>query len=101
MERKPGSTATVSTEETRTALSTSGGLTSEEEKVVRMHHGMVVDAKAPLARAAGGSADLADQLLLIEMSLFRAHRKAPAARPPHGAAASPVEASDPRAKSKI
>jgi hypothetical protein len=101
MERKPGRTATISTEEAKAPLSTSGKLTGEEEKVVRMHHGMVVDASAPLAKAAGGSADLADQLLMMEMDLFRAQRKAPAARAPRGAAASATQSADPRAKSKI
>jgi hypothetical protein len=101
MERKPGRTATISTEEAKAAFSKSGELTGEEEKVVRMHHGMVVDANAPLAKAAGGSADLADQLLMMEMDLFRAHRKGSAVRAPHSVSASRTEASDPRAKSKI
>ena len=101
MERKPGRTATISSAEARDAFSPSDKLTGEEEKVVRMHHGMVVDASAPLAKAAGGSADLADQLLMIEMDLFRAQKHAPAARAPQRPALSLAQASDPRAKSKI
>lgn len=101
MERKPGGTATVSTEEARDAFSTSDGLTAEEEKVVRMHHGMVVDSSAPLAKAARGSADLSDQLLMIEMDLFRAHAQASAGRATHRSASSLGQPSDPRAKSKI
>jgi len=101
MERKPGRTATVSTEEAKDAFSTSDGLTAEEEKVVRMHHGMVVDASAPLAKAAGASADLADQLLTIEMDLFRAQSRAPAAQALNRPALSLAQSADPRAKSKI
>src|SRR5260370_6056714 len=101
MERKPGRTATISTEESRDAFSTSGGLTGEEEKVVRMHHGMVVDASAPLAKAAGGSADLADQLLMIEMDPFRAQAHTPAARAPQRPALSLGPSSGPPARSKI
>ena len=77
------------------------GLTAEEERVVRMRKGASVDPSAPLARAAGGNAELADELLLIEMQLLRSRLqagktaglpkavRAPVARPP---AASPTKA---------
>jgi hypothetical protein len=76
MDRKVGGgTAAVSREALRTARGTTNGLSSEEEKVVRMRHGMgAAKATEPLARAAAGNAELEDELLLIEMRLLRAMR---------------------------
>ena len=69
MERK---TAVVTAAEVTTALGRVKTVTSEEEKALRMRHGARVELNAPLARAAGGNAELADELLLIEMQLMRA-----------------------------
>src|SRR5262249_2269232 len=71
MERK---TAVVTSEEVAVALAKVRTMTSEEEKVVRMRHGAKVSVEAPLARAAGDNAELADELLVIEMQLMRAMR---------------------------
>lgn len=78
MERK---TAVVTAEEVVVALGRVKTVTSEEEKALRMRHGAKVDVTAPLARAAGNNTELADELTLIEMQLFRAMRarNAPAA----------------------
>lgn len=77
MERKAGTgTVAVTKEEVRSALSKARTLTSEEEKALRMRHGVGPDnLKAPLPRAAGANAELADELLVIEMQLMRAARR--------------------------
>lgn len=69
MERKA---AVVTAEEVTTALGRVKTVTSEEEKALRMKYGSKVDIKAPLARAAEGNAELADELLVIEMQLLKA-----------------------------
>jgi hypothetical protein len=101
MERKGGSsTAVLTAEQVKSALNRTRALTSEEEKSVRMRHGVgVKDLTTALPRAAGGNAGLEDELLLIEMQLLRAFRaKTGASRPQVSrAAAEPVSA----AKSKI
>jgi hypothetical protein len=75
MERKGGNTtAVVTAEEIRSALSRAKTVTSEEEKALRMRHGAAVDPQAPLPRAAGNNAELADELTVIEMQLMRAFR---------------------------
>ena len=77
MERKVGaSTVAVAREEIRSALRRSKTLSSEEEKVLRMRHGVGAATTAdPLPEAAGGNAELRDELLVIEMQLLRAWRK--------------------------
>lgn len=74
MERKGGSTAVVTASEVSVALRTAT-VTSEEEKALRMRYGAKVDVRAPLARAAGDSQELGDELLLIEMQLMRAMKR--------------------------
>jgi hypothetical protein len=75
MDRKGRGTVEISAAEVATALSRSE-LSSEEEKMHRMRLGIaVVDLDAPLARAAGGNRAIADELLLLEMSLHRAYRR--------------------------
>ncbi len=74
MERKGGITAVVSEEEVTTALSRTTTVTSEEEKTLRMRYGAKVSTTAPLERAYGKSEALADELMVIEMQLFRAMR---------------------------
>lgn len=88
MERKSSSsTAVVTSREVRTALTKqSARLTTQEEQALRMRHGAGVDAlDAPLARAAGDNEEVADELLLLEMSLLRAARAA--GKAPKGLAA--------------
>ena len=96
MERGPGKKVTVCAEGIK-ADARLAKLTAEEERVVRMVHGIRVAPTAPLARVAEGAFELADELLTIEMSLFRAKRNR--AAPSTGARPSP--SADERAKSKI
>ena len=71
MDRKAGNAAVVTAEEVTTALK--GAIaTQEEEKVLRMRYGSRVQTQMPLPRAAGANAELADELLVIEMQLFKA-----------------------------
>ena len=71
MERKGGSAAVVTAEAVTTALK-GRVATQEEEKVLRMRYGAKVETRSPLARAAGDNEELADELLLIELQLFKA-----------------------------
>ncbi|MBN8228882.1 hypothetical protein [Corallococcus macrosporus] len=74
MERKVGS-STLTAKEVKAALEKSTTLTAEEEKALRMRHGAGAPSKsAPLPRAAGANAELADELLVIEMQLMKAMR---------------------------
>jgi hypothetical protein len=76
MERKAGSSTTVTSKEVKAGLEKARTLTSEEEKVVRMRHGAGAASKsAPLPRAAGNNEELADELLVIEMQLMKAMRE--------------------------
>jgi hypothetical protein len=76
MERKGSrGTVEVTTEEVRAKLARAKTLTSEEDKALRMRHGAgAPDLRAPLPQAAGGNAELQDELLLVEMQLLRAFR---------------------------
>jgi len=75
MERKGTSTVAVTAEEVRSALRRSRTVTSEEEKALRMRHGVSADElQAPLPRADGGNQELGDELLLIEMQLMKSYR---------------------------
>ncbi|HET9038269.1 MAG TPA: hypothetical protein VFN45_18790 [Myxococcaceae bacterium] len=49
-------------------------LTPQEERAVRMVHGLGVRADAPLARLAPEGTELADELLLLEVQLARQAR---------------------------
>ncbi len=76
MERKVGSSTTVTSKEVKAALDKTQTLASEEEKVLRMRHGAGAPSKsAPLPRAAGNNQELGDELLLIEMQLMKAMRE--------------------------
>lgn len=83
MERRGGGSTTVAVTaaEVRSALTRTQTLTSEEEKALRMRHGAGVTTRTPLPRAAGGNAELGDELLLIEMQLLRAFQRRAAAAP--------------------
>ena len=71
MDRKAANAAVVTTEAVTTALK-GRVATQEEEKVLRMRYGSTVERGMPLGRAAGNNEELADELLLIEMQLFKA-----------------------------
>jgi hypothetical protein len=76
MERKVGSSTTVTAKEVKAALEKARTLTSEEEKVLRLRHGAGAASKsAPLPRAAGDNEELADELMVIEMQLMKAMRE--------------------------
>lgn len=103
MERKGNSTVAVTAEEIRAALPKARTLTSEEEKGLRMRHGVgVTDLRAPLPRAAE-SEELQDELLLLEMQLLRAHRAhlAKAKAKPASPARPALDPAGARAKDKI
>lgn len=84
MERKGGSTTVeVKAAEVKAGLARHRGLTAEEEKVLRLRHGVGASQREALPQAAAGNAELADELLLMEMHLlraFRAHKGVTAAR---------------------
>jgi hypothetical protein len=105
MERKVGS-STVTTKEVKAALEKARTVTSEEEKVLRMRHGVgAPSTQAPLPRAAGNNEELADELLVIEMQLMKAMRErtgqTKTASKPKVAAARASEKSANPAKDKI
>lgn len=70
MERKGGREVVVTAELVTQTLA-KVHTTAEEEKVLRLRYGARVDPHAPLPKAAGANAELADELLLIEMQLMR------------------------------
>jgi hypothetical protein len=69
MERTPQTKAGA--EALRTELDRSRRLTPEEERALRMVHGLGVRPDAPLARLAPDGSELADELLLLELQLAR------------------------------
>lgn len=96
MEHRPGKRANVCVEGIK-ADARPAELTAEEERVVRMVHGIRVAPTAPLARVADGSSELADELLMMEVALFRTQRNRAEASKRSRSTAS----ADERAKSKI
>jgi hypothetical protein len=63
---------TVVTEQVKVALKKAApAFAKDEENLLRLRHGQGVDPSAPLARAAGSNAALADELLFMEMALMR------------------------------
>jgi hypothetical protein len=75
MERKVGTRAVeVETQSVQRNLNTSKTVTAEEDKALRMRHGVRVAPEAPLAQAAASGSELADELLVVEMQLLRAFR---------------------------
>jgi hypothetical protein len=62
---------TVSAVEVATAMPNAKHLASEEEKVLRMRHGARTSTTAPLPRLGQDNPELASELLLIELDLFR------------------------------
>jgi len=104
MERKGGSnTVAVTAEEVRSALGKAKALASDEEKVLRMRHGVAVtDPRAPLPRAAGNNEELQDELLVLEMQLLKAYRARQAGARPESMVARPaLDPAGARAKDKI
>ncbi len=98
MDRKSSNAAVVTTEEVTTALNNSRVATQEEEKTLRMRYGSKVELGRPLPKAAGNNEELGDELLLIEMQLFRAMK---AKRAGVAQAAAPAPTTRNAAKSKI
>ncbi|HXX29825.1 MAG TPA: hypothetical protein VEJ89_03840 [Myxococcaceae bacterium] len=93
-ERKVGRDAVVA-DAVRVGLGASLALTLEEERVLRLLHGVSPDPLAPLAQVAPAGSELGDELLVLEMHLLRAVR----ARAAQAAGARGV--ADPVTKSKI
>ena len=88
MEHKGKGTAVVTAERVKAGLKVATTtLAPAQEQVLRMRHGTSVDLKAPLARAAGGNAELEDELLVMEMQLMKAWK----ARLQPAAVATPVK----------
>lgn len=71
MERTPKKKAGAVLEALRTREQV---LTPQEDRAVRMVHGLGVRADAPLARLAPEGTELADELLLLEVQLARQAR---------------------------
>jgi hypothetical protein len=71
MERTPKKKAGAVLEALRTREQV---LTPQEDRAVRMMHGLGVRADAPLARLAPEGTELADELLLLEVQLARQAR---------------------------
>ena len=71
MERTPKKKAGAVLEALRTREQV---LTPQEDRAVRMVHGLGVRADAPLARLAPAGTELADELLLLEVQLARQAR---------------------------
>ncbi len=93
-ERKAGTTEVVR-EEVRTGLQQAPALGPLEENVLRLRHGVSVDARTPLARVAPVDSELGDELLVLELQLLRVLRS----RALHAAAARGT--ANPATKSKI
>jgi hypothetical protein len=93
-ERKVGS-STVVAEEVRAGLARAPALTVEEERILRLRHGVSPDPRAPLSRVVPADSELGDELMVLELQLLRAVR----ARAAQAAAASGT--ADPSTKSKI
>jgi len=62
------------TEALRTELDRKSPLTPEEERVLRMTHGLGVAGDAALARLGAEGSELADELLVLELQLARQAR---------------------------
>ena len=100
MERKVASTTVeLTAEEVKTSLR-KARLSVIEERALRMRHGASVEKDAPLARAAGNNAELADELLVLEMQLMKAMRARTQAQAPVVATGATASV-DGRAKDKI
>ena len=101
MERKGVRSSVVTADEVRGAMKKSRSMTTEEEKVVRLRYGVTETREAPLPKAAGSNTELADELLVLEMQLFRAMLARHKQKHLHAVAApSPAPASS-KAKDKI
>ncbi|MCL2012890.1 MAG: hypothetical protein FWG75_08915 [Cystobacterineae bacterium] len=72
--RKGSSLATLATTEIKTNINTQRSLEPVEENALRMRHGIGAPLQALLPKACGDNEEVADELLLIEMQLFRAAR---------------------------
>jgi len=66
--------ASLATQEAKTSFVKAHRLNPCEENALRMLHGLGVDTQEALPKACAGNEDIADELLLVEMQLFRAAR---------------------------
>lgn len=91
MERKAGRVEVfVTSEEVRESLP-KAKLSAEEEKVLRMRHGVAVaDPTESLPGVAPAGSLVADELLLIEMELLRTQRRKPRTTRGHSRTAAPT-----------
>jgi hypothetical protein len=89
MERKAGKVEVlVTAEEVRESLP-KAKLSADEEKVLRMRHGVALsDPSESLPPIAPGGSPVADELLLIEMELMRAQQRKPRTARSHSRTAS-------------
>jgi hypothetical protein len=99
MERKAGRVdVLVTAEEVRESLP-KAKLSAEEEKVLRMRHGVAADPGESLPALAPGGSPVADELLLIEMELLKAQQRKPRTARTHSqTAASTLPKLDPTAQ---
>ena len=95
MTERKAESSTVVKEEVRERLGRAPALRVEEERVLRLRHGVSVDPLAPLGWVAPVDSQLGDELLVLELQLLRAVR----ARASTAAAARGT--ADPATKSKI
>jgi len=75
----------LTTQDAKESFAGTHALSQSEENALRMLHGIGANAQELLPKACGGNEEVADELLLVEMQLFRAARirrsQAGAARP--------------------
>jgi hypothetical protein len=64
----------LATQEAKTGFAKTSSLSQSEENALRMLHGIGAGAQDLLPKACGGNEEIADELLLVEMQLFRAAR---------------------------
>jgi hypothetical protein len=69
-----GKGARLTTQKTESNFVKTHSLNQQEENALRMLHGMGANAQALLPKACGGNEEVADELLLVEMQLFRIAR---------------------------
>ncbi|MCL2178593.1 MAG: hypothetical protein FWB81_04185 [Cystobacterineae bacterium] len=74
LKRKRAGIATLTTTELKAGLNQAHSLEQPEENALRMLYGLGVDTQALLPKACANNEEVADELLLIEMQLFRAAR---------------------------
>jgi len=74
LKRRGAGIATLTTTELKTGINQTHTLEQPEENALRMLYGLGAEAQALLPKACANNEEVADELLLIEMQLFRAAR---------------------------